>query len=774
MSVYNKVFFHGVGNGIGLMMASLDTAGIPITAKATETNAGWPASVAEARKASGVPHTIIYRDTTPGGAPNDHPDYSLIPEASAAKHWKTVRDSMPSEIVKHKDVIWIEPVNEIDTVNPGAEWLGRFCFAIGELAMTDGWKVLLSGFNAGQPDVGQWVKHFSQFLALCADNPTKVGVSLHESKTGAPVDTHPEDPRIYPWMLGRWKFLHDACDQLGYARPTMVISEWAWAYNDMPSKEIAMRDIRWLSESIAPHPNIKGVCLWNLDSHPNWGSLPGKLAELIDDVEQFTQTVRYPDVDPEPPSECEEFDFPVGDPDTWPNGWENSNGYAALYVNPSTGNQSYHTGADLNLNVPALDSDRGADVRSIKEGTVIHAGWYPVWGNVVVIEHPFLDGVIYSRYGHIDNVLVRQNQLVSRGDKIGSVGRDALGGPFHLHFDISATSVLRNNPEDWPGMSLDRVLKDYVDPIKFIVDNDGACGVPMPERIKHTIHLLPQNTTVDELVATAKKLHATRTAFTYSHDVAHAVMYAGNKDSIVVLWDPERWDFDVRGYFENMGVNIEVRYFQAVVPPPIIKPDPTLIDMAKFFLPPNQLNKGYIVNISNNWGQGNERTQLQRADNGHSLLTKNQQYEERVIGTEFIDLILDSSPGDGEYYTSSGHWIPRKWKPGAIYESGAKEISFFRQSDCSRVDGKTYTQSPTRLVFAGYHTMWTSPLGLVFLDVAQLEWQIHGIVDETYWFADGLGLVRWLKYDGRESNAFEIIQPGQQDNNIPDIIHCAR
>jgi hypothetical protein len=765
MAAYNKVFFHGTGTGIGTMALALDTAGIPFTAKAV-ANGGWAEAVANLRRESGIRHSIIYRDPNPGGAPDDHPDYNLPPADAALKHWRLVVSSLPSEVIANKDIIWIEPVNEIDT-QTRAEWLGRFCFAIGELAMDDGFNVLLSGFNAGQPGEDQWSLYFRDFLTLCADNPNRVGVSLHEGKLGVPVDTDINDERINPWLIGRWQFLHDWCDAMGIARPTIFISEWSWAYNNMPSSEIAMRDIVALSESIAMHSNIRGVCLWNLDSDPNWGQLPGKLASLIDDVTQFTLDKRYPDPpDNKPPAECA-FIYPVLEYDKW----VDSNPYGTLYTNSSTGNQSYHTGADLNKNDPVHDSDGDQPVMAVSDGVVTCAGHYPVWGSIVVIKH--CDGTVYSRYGHLYNLRVHVGDVVLAGSILGTVGRDELDGPYHLHFDISTTDALLVNPADWPGMDLARVARDYVDPIKFIEDRSSN-GVPMPKRIKHTIHLLPQDTSIDELVATVKKLHATRTAFTYSHDVAHAVMYAGNGDSVVVLWNPERWDMDVVEYFENMGVRTEVRYFSAIsVPPPVTPPSPTLIDMAKYFLPPNQLNKGYIVNISNNWGQGNERTQLQRGANGHSLLTKNQQYEKRVIGTEFIDLVLDTSPGDGEYYTSSGHWIPRNWKPGAIYESGAKAISYFRQSDCSRIDGKTYTQPPTKLVFAKHYDMWTSPLGLVFQDVARLEWHVGSVVDETYWFADGLGLVRWLKYDGRESNAFEIISPGNQDDNVPNIIHCA-
>ena len=778
MSVYNKVFFHGVGTGIGQMVQELTSHGIPITAKAV-AEGGWAESVATMSRNSGVRHNIIYRDPEPGDHPNDHPNYNLSSTEAAAEHWKLVLNSLPQEVVENRDMIWIEPVNEIDTGVWG-KWLGEFCYTVGTLAIRDGYKVLLSGFNAGQPDLGQWEIDFGDFLRLCANNPDSVGVSIHESKLGVPMDTHPEDPRINPWVVGRWKFLHDACDNLSIARPTIFISEWAWAYNNMPSEEVAMRDIAWISESIASHPNIRGVLLWNLDTNPNWGELPGKLVKLIPWLTQFTIDTRYQDV---PRQESPIFYSPVGfdlsvrssKDSPYPEHWENVNGYKNLYVNSSTGNQSYHTGDDMNLNVPSWDTDRGMGVFPAANGTVVHVGMYPVWGTIVIIEHDYRGAKVYTRYGHLHRVPVTIGQYVLVNDKIGVIGNDALNGPYHLHFDISLTDVLLRDPADWPGMDIDRVSADYVDPSLFMMTSRSVKDIPMPAKIKHTIHLFPQDTTVEELVSTVTELHATRSAFTYSHDVAHAVMYAGNKDSKVVLWNPERWAEDIVSYFEDMGVNIEIKYFlHEELPVPPVSPPPTgnRIDMAKYFIPmPGVGNFGHIVILANSWSGGNERQQLQRTAYG-DLLTKNSQYEHRAIGMDYIDLVMDTSPGDGEYYTSTGHWIPRLWTPGGTYISGTKDIVFYKK-DCSPVPGKAYTQQPTTLRFAEHYDSWATKSGISFDDVAKLEWIIDGKVDETYWFAKGMGLIAWQKYDGRESHAVEVIQPGQQDNNIPDIIHCA-
>lgn len=90
-----------------------------------------------------------------------------------------------------------------------------------------------------------------------------------------------------------------------------------------------------------------------------------------------------------------------------------------------------------------------------------------------------------------------------------------------------------------------------------------ATGVTPPDQtITHTIHLLPQDTTLTELQQTTDKLHPTRSAFTYSADVAHAVMYAGNPQSKVVIWDADRWQDDITAWFNARGIkNLEYRQF---------------------------------------------------------------------------------------------------------------------------------------------------------------------------------------------------------------------
>lgn len=175
------------------------------------------------------------------------------------------------------------------------------------------------------------------------------------------------------------------------------------------------------------------------------------------------------------------FDSPVGTAalragaQVWPQGWRDATGFGAN-THPAYLSQynSYHTGVDLNFGSSG-NADIGEPVCSIASGVVIYQADLRPWGNVTIVKHdPFraVNGPIYySRYGHMQNVGVRVGQRVTRGQKLGEIGTG--GGRYiaHLHFDISPSAVLERSPGDWPGRDLNRLLKDYVDPLSFIRSN---------------------------------------------------------------------------------------------------------------------------------------------------------------------------------------------------------------------------------------------------------------------------------------------------------------
>ncbi len=82
-----------------------------------------------------------------------------------------------------------------------------------------------------------------------------------------------------------------------------------------------------------------------------------------------------------------------------------------------------------------------------------------------------------------------------------------------------------------------------------------------PLRIQHTIHLLPQDTTLPELKQITATLHPARSAFTYSADAAHALMFAGDDSSKVIVWSGERWSGDIFAWLSQRGIRFESQRF---------------------------------------------------------------------------------------------------------------------------------------------------------------------------------------------------------------------
>ncbi len=98
-----------------------------------------------------------------------------------------------------------------------------------------------------------------------------------------------------------------------------------------------------------------------------------------------------------------------------------------------------HTGIDFAART-------GTPIRAAADGQVVFAGMDDRYGYLLEIRHSTR---LSTRYGHCQRLLVRQDQLVKRGDIIayvGSTGRVTTGP--HLHFE-----VLRNgrpvNPRDY-------------------------------------------------------------------------------------------------------------------------------------------------------------------------------------------------------------------------------------------------------------------------------------------------------------------------------------
>ena len=115
-----------------------------------------------------------------------------------------------------------------------------------------------------------------------------------------------------------------------------------------------------------------------------------------------------------------------------PEGWFSSNfGYR---VDPFTGMRTFHEGIDF----PAL---RGTTITAAASGKVIFAGQHPEYGKMVDIDHG--NGLV-TRYAHASQLLVKEGDLVLRGQAIAKVGTTGRSTGPHLHYEVRLNGTPQN------------------------------------------------------------------------------------------------------------------------------------------------------------------------------------------------------------------------------------------------------------------------------------------------------------------------------------------
>lgn len=86
---------------------------------------------------------------------------------------------------------------------------------------------------------------------------------------------------------------------------------------------------------------------------------------------------------------------------------------------------------------PGIDllAPNGSPVRAAAAGTVVYAGRFYGYGNMVDVEHP--DGTV-TRYGHLSAFApgLRRGTDVNAGDVLGRVGATGHATTPHLHFEV--------------------------------------------------------------------------------------------------------------------------------------------------------------------------------------------------------------------------------------------------------------------------------------------------------------------------------------------------
>jgi murein DD-endopeptidase MepM/ murein hydrolase activator NlpD len=113
-------------------------------------------------------------------------------------------------------------------------------------------------------------------------------------------------------------------------------------------------------------------------------------------------------------------------PNQWPTAGEISSPYGWRKSPFGGRSESFHDGIDI-------ANDVGTKVVAAADGQVVFAGWKPVYGRTILIDHGY---GFTTKYSHNSALLVEEGDKVKKGQVIahmGSTGRST--GP-HLHFTI--------------------------------------------------------------------------------------------------------------------------------------------------------------------------------------------------------------------------------------------------------------------------------------------------------------------------------------------------
>lgn len=102
-----------------------------------------------------------------------------------------------------------------------------------------------------------------------------------------------------------------------------------------------------------------------------------------------------------------------------------------------------------------LASIKLAPVVAAQHGTVAFADNLGIYGNTVILDHGL---GIFSLYGHLSTMAVKQGDRVESGKAIGQTGETGLAGGDHLHFSVMLYGVHVDPIEWWDG----HWLEDHV------------------------------------------------------------------------------------------------------------------------------------------------------------------------------------------------------------------------------------------------------------------------------------------------------------------------
>ena len=106
-------------------------------------------------------------------------------------------------------------------------------------------------------------------------------------------------------------------------------------------------------------------------------------------------------------------------------------------IDPFTGQKSFHEGLDF-------PTETGTPIVAAASGKVVFADVHPQYGKMIEIDHG--NGLV-TRYAHCSMLLVKEGDLVVRGQRVAAVGSTGRATGNHVHLEVFLNDKLVNPTE---------------------------------------------------------------------------------------------------------------------------------------------------------------------------------------------------------------------------------------------------------------------------------------------------------------------------------------
>ena len=157
----------------------------------------------------------------------------------------------------------------------------------------------------------------------------------------------------------------------------------------------------------------------------------------------------------------------------------------------------------------------GTNIYAAASGKIVFAtlGNNHGFGNAIIIEHvTTAKSKLYTLYGHFASFesFVTVGAIVSKGDKIGTMGNTGHADGVHLHFEIKTKAVLENpsgGGQYWGYMPTDASKYGFYDPVK-IIDNTNVDIIPAYDlELRSDIYNDPNNIKTNQSISGSIKIN---------------------------------------------------------------------------------------------------------------------------------------------------------------------------------------------------------------------------------------------------------------------------